>query len=177
MFINHLFAIIVKRCHNSFIYVALCNQKTLYHTQDWLLVCLSYYNMTFCYHYHQCHMSCHDSSINIVVVQVQLRTEVPSTPRSTQSWLELMTSRPWQYILCHWDVFSNHSAISDFYNLGQKYQAPQVWPNRGSNSWPPDNYIQTVLSGYHIKSFKWELNNPILPVSLGASWSDIATTA
>ena len=25
------------------------------------------------------------------------------------------------------------------YDLGQKYYAPQVWPNRGSNSWPPDH--------------------------------------
>ena len=25
------------------------------------------------------------------------------------------------------------------YDLGQKYQAPQVRPDRGSNSWPPDH--------------------------------------
>ena len=25
------------------------------------------------------------------------------------------------------------------YNLGQKYHAPQVQPDRGSNSWPPDH--------------------------------------
>ena len=27
------------------------------------------------------------------------------------------------------------------YDLGQKYLAPQVWPNRGSNSWPLDHDI------------------------------------
>ena len=27
---------------------------------------------------------------------------------------ELMTSRSWQYISCHWDACSNHTAISDF---------------------------------------------------------------
>ena len=25
------------------------------------------------------------------------------------------------------------------YDLGQKYYTPQVWPDRGSNSWPPDD--------------------------------------
>ena len=47
------------------------------------------------------------------LVQVQLRTEGLCTPSSTQLGFELMTSRPWQYILCHWDACSNHLAISD----------------------------------------------------------------
>ena len=47
--------------------------------------------------------------------QVRLRTEVPSTPSSTRPGLELMTARSWQYISCHWDACSNHSAISASY--------------------------------------------------------------
>ena len=35
------------------------------------------------------------------------------TPSSTLLGFELMTSRSWQYISCHWDTCSNHSAISD----------------------------------------------------------------
>ena len=37
---------------------------------------------------------------------------------------------------------SSHAHIIYFwfkYNLGQKYQAPQVRPDRGSNLWPPDH--------------------------------------
>ena len=51
---------------------------------------------------------------SILLVQVRLRTEVPSTQSSTQLGFELMTSRSWQYISCHWDACSNYSAISDF---------------------------------------------------------------
>ena len=100
-----------------------------------------------------------------------------------------MTSRSWQYILCHWDACSNHSVISDFcckemycyiilevwggfkctgsridwctgnwwfwfkYDLGQKYNAPQVPPDWGSNSymisswWVTENH--TWLSVLH----------------------------
>ena len=46
-------------------------------------------------------------------VQVRLRTEVLRTPSSIRARFELMTSRSWQYIPCHWDACSNHLAISD----------------------------------------------------------------
>ena len=39
----------------------------------------------------------------LLLVQVRLRTEVSSTPSSTRPGFELMTSRSWQYIPCHWD--------------------------------------------------------------------------
>ena len=42
------------------------------------------------------------------------RTEVLPTPSSTWPGFELMTSRSWQYIWCHWDACSNHSTINDF---------------------------------------------------------------
>ena len=45
--------------------------------------------------------------------QVRLRTEVLRTPSVTPPGFELMTSRLWQYISCHWDTSSDHSAISD----------------------------------------------------------------
>ena len=51
----------------------------------------------------------------IFLVQVRLRTEVLSTPSSTPPGFELMTSRSWQLISCHWDACSNHLAISDFF--------------------------------------------------------------
>ena len=54
----------------------------------------------------QCHI--------LILIQVRLRTEVSSTPSSTQPGFELMTSRSWQYTSCHWDACSNHLAISDF---------------------------------------------------------------
>ena len=50
----------------------------------------------------------------IFLVQVWLRTEVLCTPSSTQSGFELMTSRSWQHIPCHWDACSNHLAIKNF---------------------------------------------------------------
>ena len=34
-------------------------------------------------------------------------------PRSIRPRFELMTSRSWQYIACHWDACFNHLAISD----------------------------------------------------------------
>ena len=37
-------------------------------------------------------------------------------PKFDPSGFELMTSRSWQYIPCHWDACSNHSAISDFHS-------------------------------------------------------------
>ena len=43
----------------------------------------------------------------ICLVQVRLWTEVPRTLSSARSGLELMTSRSWQYISCHWDGY-NH---------------------------------------------------------------------
>ena len=50
----------------------------------------------------------------ICLVQVRLRTEVLRSSSSTRPGFELMTSRLWQYISCHWDACSNHLAISDF---------------------------------------------------------------
>ena len=38
------------------------------------------------------------------LVQVRLRTEVLRTPSSTRAGFELMISRSWQYISCHWDA-------------------------------------------------------------------------
>ena len=47
-------------------------------------------------------------------VLVRLWTEVLRTQSSTQLGFELVTSRSWQYISCHWDACSNLSAISDY---------------------------------------------------------------
>ena len=60
-------------------------------------------------------------------VQVRLRTEVLHTPSSTQVGFELMTSRSWQYISCHWDPWSNHSAISDFSLLIKWLAKVHLW--------------------------------------------------
>ena len=49
------------------------------------------------------------------LVKVRLRTEVLCTPSLARAGFELMTSRSWQCISCHWDTFSNHLAIGDFY--------------------------------------------------------------
>ena len=40
------------------------------------------------------------------------RRETPITPSSTWLGLDLMISRSWQYISCHWDACSNHLASS-----------------------------------------------------------------
>ena len=50
----------------------------------------------------------------IFLVQVRLRIDVPRIRSSTQPGFELTTSRPWQYISCHWPTCSNHSVISDY---------------------------------------------------------------
>ena len=54
-----------------------------------------------------------DVMLTTYLVQVQLRTEVLRTPSSIRLGFELMSSRSWQYIPCHWDSCSNQSAISD----------------------------------------------------------------
>ena len=38
------------------------------------------------------------------LVQVRLRTEVLHIPSSTRAGFELMISRSWQYISCHWNA-------------------------------------------------------------------------
>ena len=45
-------------------------------------------------------------------VQVRLRTEVLRTPSSTWAGFELMTSRSWQFISCHWGACCSRLAIS-----------------------------------------------------------------
>ena len=73
------------------------------------------------------------SVLVLFLVQVRLRTEVPSTQSSTipglNSWppdhdstvhvaeMPALTTRPWvtSYSSCHWDACSNHQAISDFF--------------------------------------------------------------
>ena len=74
--------------------------------------------------------------IRILLVPVRLRTEVSS---STWPWFELMTSRSWQYISCHWDACFYHLAISDLLRLScnrslsdtivqsSKYLRKQTW--------------------------------------------------
>ena len=53
------------------------------------------------------------------------------------------------------------------YDLGQKYQAPQVRPERGSNSWPPDNdstvYVtETLLKALGMCKIPQHVLNPEL---------------
>ena len=48
-------------------------------------------------------------------VQIRLRTDVLRIPSSIERGFELMTSKSWRCISCHWDSCSNHSAISDFF--------------------------------------------------------------
>ena len=61
--------------------------------------------------------SIHCSVIQILLVQVRLRTKVLLIPNSTRPGFELMTSKSWMYISCHWDTCSNHSVISDLPGL------------------------------------------------------------
>ena len=78
------------------------------------------------------------NDINILV-QVRFRTEVLCTPSSTRPGFELMTSRLWQYISCHWDACSNYLAISDFkWKRQSRHQNPHS-PNH-------DNRIQQTLA-------------------------------
>ena len=54
--------------------------------------------------------------VNFVLMffaQVRLRKEVLRTPSLTRLGFELMTSRSWQHISCHWYPCSNRLAISD----------------------------------------------------------------
>ena len=54
------------------------------------------------------------------MVQVWLKTEVLHSPSLTWPGFELMTSRSWQYLSCHWDACSNHLTIIDF-SAGKKW--------------------------------------------------------
>ena len=51
----------------------------------------------------------------------------------------------WLELHANWDCLSvcSHTRNSKYfwfkYDLGQKYYSPQVWPDWGSNSWPPDH--------------------------------------
>ena len=60
-----------------------------------------------------CYCTSHYFSI-ILFVQVRLRTAVLRTLSLTRLGFELMTSRSWQHISCHWDACSNNSPISDY---------------------------------------------------------------
>ena len=44
----------------------------------------------------------------LCLAQVRLRAEVPCITSSARLGLELMTSRSWQYISCHWHTCYNH---------------------------------------------------------------------
>ena len=62
-------------------------------------------------------------------VQVRLdRIEVLRTSSATWLGFKLMTSLSWQYISCHWDACSNHSAINEF-TLNEMYRhiILEVW--------------------------------------------------
>ena len=50
----------------------------------------------------------------LFLVQVWLRAEKYYTPCSTWQGFELMTSRSWQCISCHYNACSNQRTISDF---------------------------------------------------------------
>ena len=78
-----------------------------------------------CYQYMKAFCVC-KSIYNLFLFQVRLRTEVLCTPSSTQMDFEFMISRSWQYMSCHWDACSNHSAISDFNLLFLSYASYRV---------------------------------------------------
>ena len=78
----------------------------------------------------------------IFLVQVRLRTEVIRTPSLTQSGFELMTSRSWQYIPCHWDACSNHSATSDFLQILCSNISVDLY--KTLYKWSPMSYVPWV---------------------------------
>ena len=53
---------------------------------------------------------------------------------STRLGFELMTSRSWLYISCHWDACSDHLAIG--HQWRKYYMHLKFDLTRGSNSWP-----------------------------------------
>ena len=73
------------------------------------------------------------TGLQMFLVQVRLRAEVLRNPSSTRPRFELMTSRLWQYISCHWDACSNHSAISDF---PEKSEQSSGWNKRYKCEFP-----------------------------------------
>ena len=77
--------------------------------------------------------------------QVRLRTEVLCIQSSTQPGFELMTSRSWQYISCHWDACSNHLAISTSASC---------------------NCISMIFYYNHIQVHNWQVEN------LSVNWSN-----
>ena len=56
--------------------------------------------------------ACHMYQNKIFGFQCDLGQNYQAPQSSTRPGLELMTSRSWQHILCHWDTCSNHLAIS-----------------------------------------------------------------
>ena len=63
----------------------------------------------------------------ILLVEVRLRQKYYAPPSSTRLGFELMTPKSWQYISCHWDTYSNHSASSDFYHCQCCYNWHYYW--------------------------------------------------
>ena len=51
------------------------------------------------------------SNEEIYLVQVRLGQKYHTHPRSDRPWLELMTSRSWQYISCYWAALSTSRKI------------------------------------------------------------------
>ena len=85
-------------------------------------------------------------TIRIFLAQVPLRAEVLRTPSSTWVGFELMTSRSWQYISCHWDACFNHLAISDFLQRKHKIRSlPHTWKKMTtSGNQTPDLWFEAI---------------------------------
>ena len=110
-----------------------------------------------------------------IMIQVRLRIEVPRTLSSTQSGLELMTSRSWQYISCHWDACSkhcsNHYAISDFQPVITRgaYQKRKCLSKNESllTPWP---WIQATVSPTCFQQIVMSVNTKLCWLTIFMLW-------
>ena len=71
--------------------------------------------------------------------QVQLRTEVLHTPSLTRPGFELMTSRSWQYISCHWDTWPSVTSRHTWHGMSLLIPDVEKW-TQNSNSKPCFSY-------------------------------------
>ena len=70
--------------------------------------------------------------------------------------------------------------VGDFflfkYYLGHKYQAPQVRPNRGSNSWPPDHDCTFHVTEMAALTTRPSVTSPAIMYTVEKSWHHVYCT-
>ena len=108
----------------------------------------------------------------------------PCTELTCKLWVGLniilfFNQLEWTLFLCKSTEMKDHLKLLYFlfkYDLGQKYCTPQLRPDRGSNSWPPDHD-----STFHVTEMSALTTRPSVPGSVSSNeylveWETVITS-